>query len=149
VADYITRVEAKQYACAADAEAAIADYEGRSQGRRGRRPQPWRYHTLRYRVEACTQRTKRTHRGRPPKGEPPQEERRYRLVAEAETLGRAEEDNGWTVLATTVGAEVCSDTEILHAYHDQHSTVELGFRWIRTPRRLRRYGWRSRSGLPR
>jgi transposase len=133
VAEHITRVAAKQYACAADAEAAIADYEGRSQGRRGRRPQPWRYHSLCYRVEAFLQRPKRARRGRPPKGEPPQEESRYRLVVDTETLERAEADNGWTVLATTVGAEVCSDTQILQAYHEQHTTVEPGFRWVKNP----------------
>jgi len=39
-------VEARWFACAADAEAAISDYEGRGQGRRGRTPRPWRYHAL-------------------------------------------------------------------------------------------------------
>src|SRR4029434_1297629 len=29
--------------------------------------------------------------------------------------------------------EVCTDAEILQAYHDQHSTVEPGFRWIKNP----------------
>src|SRR6266571_942018 len=53
VAEHIRRVEARRFACAADAEAALADYEGRGQGRRGRRPQPRRYHALHYRVEAC------------------------------------------------------------------------------------------------
>src|SRR5439155_2902632 len=48
VAEHIRRVEARRFACAADAEAALADYEGHGQGRRGRRPRPWRYHTLRY-----------------------------------------------------------------------------------------------------
>jgi transposase len=127
------RVRAQQYACAADAEAAIAVYEGRAAGRRGRRPRPWRYHTLRYHVEAFSQRQKRLGRGRPPKAEQPQQEQRYRVVVEVEARERAEDDNGWTVLATTVGSEVCTDTEILHAYHDQHSTVEPGFRWIKNP----------------
>jgi hypothetical protein len=57
----------------------------------------------------------------------------YRLVAAVETLTNAEEDNGWTVLATTVRAEVCSDTAILQAYQDQATTVESGFRWIKNP----------------
>jgi hypothetical protein len=35
------RGEARRFACAPDAEAAIADYAGRGQGRRGRRPRPW------------------------------------------------------------------------------------------------------------
>lgn len=133
VADHIKRVEVKQYACAADAEAAIADYEGRGQGRRGRRPQPWCYHTLRYRVAAFTQRKKRTHRGRPPTGEPAQEESRYRLMVETEPLEQAEDAKGWTVLATTVGAQVSSDLQILQAYHEQHITVESGFRWVKNP----------------
>jgi hypothetical protein len=50
-----------------------------------------------------------------------------------EPVANAEVDNGWTVLATTVGAEVCSDAEILEAYQEQHTTVEPGFRWIKNP----------------
>ena len=46
VAEHSERVEARWFACAADAEAAIAEYEGRGQGRRGRKPRPWRYHGL-------------------------------------------------------------------------------------------------------
>ena len=57
----------------------------------------------------------------------------YRLVVEVETRAKAEEDNGWTVLATTVSAEVCTDAEILQAYQEQHTTVESGFRWIKNP----------------
>ena len=47
VAEHIRGVEARRFACAADAETALADYEGRGQGRRGRRPRPWRFPTLR------------------------------------------------------------------------------------------------------
>jgi transposase len=133
VADHITRVAAKHFACVADAEAAIADYEGRGPGRRGRRPHLWRSHVLRYRVEAFTHRPKRGRRGRPPKDEARLETIGYRLRVEAEPLERAEADNGWTVLATTIAAEVCSDTQIVHAYQEQHSTVEQGFRWIKNP----------------
>ena len=79
LAEHIQRVEARWFACAADAEAAIADYEGRGQGRRGRTPRPWRYHALHYRVEAVSVPKKRTRRGRPPKTEGPQVEVRYRL----------------------------------------------------------------------
>jgi transposase len=32
-----------------------------------------------------------------------------------------------------VGAESCTDTEILQAYQEQHITVEPGFRWIKNP----------------
>lgn len=133
VADHITRVEAKQFACIADAEAAIADDEGRRPGRRGRRPQLWRSHVLRYHVEAFTRPQKRTRRGRPPKDETPLEAIASRLRVEAQPLERAEADNGWTVLATTIAAEVCSDAQIVHAYQEQHSTVEQGFRWIKNP----------------
>jgi transposase len=40
---------------------------------------------------------------------------------------------GWTVLATTVGAESCTDAELLQAYQEQHTSVEPGFRWIKNP----------------
>ena len=39
----------------------------------------------------------------------------------------------WTVLATTVSAEVCTDAAILRTYQEQHTTVEPGFRWIKNP----------------
>src|SRR5215471_15499953 len=133
LAEHIRRVEARWFACAADAEAAIADYEGRGQGRRGRPPHPWRYHALHYRVEAVRVPKKRTRRGRPPKTEGPQVEVRYRLVVHREALVPAEDTYGWTVLATTVQPEVCTDTEILQAYQEQHITVEPGFRWIKNP----------------
>jgi len=133
LAEHIRRVEARWFACAADAEAAIADYEGRGQGRRGRPPPPWRYHALHYRVEAVSVPKKRTQRGRPPKTEGPQVEVRYRLVVHREVLVPAADTYGWTVLATTIQPEVCTDTEILQAYQEQHITVEPGFRWIKNP----------------
>jgi hypothetical protein len=52
---------------------------------------------------------------------------------EAEAVERAEQENGWTVLATTVSPAVCSDADILRAYHAQHATVAAGFRWIKNP----------------
>jgi len=133
VAEHIARVEARWFAWAADAEAAMAEYEGRGQGRRGRKPRPWRYHALHDQVEAVTQRQKRTQRGRPPKTEQPQDSLRYRLRGEAQAHGPATDTPGWTVLATPVGAESCPDTEILQADQEQHSTVEPGFRWRKTP----------------
>jgi transposase len=133
VTAHITRVEAKHFACVADAEAAIADYEGRGPGRRGRRPQLWRSHVLHYRVEAFTHPQKRGRRGRPPKDEVRLDAIRYRLRVEVEPLERAAADNGWTVLATTIAAAVCSDAQMVHAYQEQHSTVEQGFRWIKNP----------------
>lgn len=133
VAAHSQRVAARWFACAPDAEAAIAEYEGRGRGRGGRTPQPWRYHTLHYRVEAVPQRQKRTRRGRPPQTEVPQDIVRYRLVVESQACTPPPETYGWTVLATTVGAEVCSDTALLQAYQEQHITVEPGFRWIKNP----------------
>src|SRR5262249_40619646 len=74
IAHHIQRVEAGWFACAADAEAAITDYDGRGQGRRGRKPRLWRYHALRSRVVAVNSSAKRTRRGRPPKSAAPQVE---------------------------------------------------------------------------
>jgi transposase len=133
VADHIKRVHAQWFACEADAAAAIAEYEGRGPGRRGRRPQAWRYHVVRYRLVADTRRTRRARRGRPAKTDPPSTESGYRLAVEVEVLANPEEDNGWTVLATTVSPEVSTDTELLQAYQEQHTSVEPGFRWIKNP----------------
>jgi transposase len=133
VADHVRQVQARWFACEADAEAAIAEYEHRGPGRRGRRPQSWRYHAVRYRVVADTRRTRRVHRGRPAKTEPPPMEAGYRLVVEAERMSQPEEDNGWTVLATTLSAAACPDAEVLQAYQEQHTSVEPGFRWIKNP----------------
>jgi transposase len=133
VAEHSQRVAARWFACAADAEAAIAEYKGRGQGRRGRKPRPWRYHVLHYRVEAVNVPKKRTRRGRPPKAEAPQVEGGYRLGVRPEALVPSEDAHGWTVLATTVGPEECTDAEMLQAYQEQHVTVEPGFRWIKNP----------------
>jgi hypothetical protein len=40
------------------------------------------------------------------------------------------------VLATTVSPETCTDTEILQAYQEQHTTVEPGWRWSKNPAAL-------------
>jgi transposase len=133
VAEHIQRVEARWFACAADAEAAITEYAGRGQGRRGRQPRLWRYHTLHYRVGAVTSPAKRMRRGRPPKAEAPQVEVRYRLVIHAEAVSPSADAHGWTVLATTLRPEVCTDAELLRAYQEQHISVEPGFRWIKNP----------------
>ena len=133
VTEHVQHVEAQWCACAPDAETAIAEYEGRGQGRRGRKPRPWRYHVLHYRVEAVSVPKKRPHRGRPPKAEAPQVEVRYRLVVHPEALVPSEDVHGWTVLATTLQPEACTDAELLQAYQEQHITVEPGFRWIKNP----------------
>jgi transposase len=133
VAEHVKRVEARRFACVADADAAMADYAGQGPGRRGRRPRLWRYHTIRYRVVTETRRRHHTRRGRPAKTDAPAVETCYRLVVEVEPLSKMEEDTGWTVLATTVPAAVCADATILEAYQEQHTTVEPGFRWIKNP----------------
>src|SRR6516162_1635240 len=133
LADHIRHVHARWFACLPDAEAAITEYAGQGPGRRGRRPRRCRYHAVRYRIVAATRRTRRSRRGRPTKTDPPPLESGYRLVVEVEALANAAEDNGWTVLATTVSAEDGTDGEILQAYQDQNTTVEPGFRWIKNP----------------
>ena len=133
MADHVRHVHARWFACLPDAEAAIAEYEGQGQGHRGRRPRLWRYHVVRYHSVAATRRTRRARRGRPAKMDPPPMESGYRLEVEVEALANAEEDNGWTVLATTGAAEVCPDADIVQAYQDQNTTVEPGFRWIKNP----------------
>jgi transposase len=133
IAEHIQHVEARWFACATDAEEAIAAYEGRGQGRRGRKPHPWRYHALHYRVEAVSVPKKRTRRGRPAKTEVPQVEVCYRLVVHREAMVPSEDAYGWTVLATTLQPAVCTDAEMLQAYQDQNTTVEPGFRWIKNP----------------
>lgn len=133
VTEHVRRVEARRCACAPDAEAAIADSTGRGQGRRGRKPRLWRSHMLHSRVEVSCHRQKRARRGRPPKTEVPQEVLSSRLVVEVNALPLPVEESGWTIVATTVGAEVCADTEMLQAYHDQNTTGEPGFRWLKHP----------------
>jgi transposase len=88
---------------------------------------------VRYRLVADTRRTRRARRGRPAKTAPPPLESGFRLVVEVESRPHSEEDNGWTVLATTVSAEACTDAEVLQAYQEQHTSVEPGFRWIKNP----------------
>ena len=82
---------------------------------------------------AESRRTRRTRRGRPAKTDPVPTESGYCVEVEVEVLCNPEEDNGWTVLATTVCPEEGTDTEILQAYQDQTTTVEPGFRWIKNP----------------
>src|SRR5262249_35874451 len=102
VAEHVQHVEPRWFACATDASGVIAEYDGRGQGPRGRKPRPWRYHARHSQVEAVSVPQKRTRRGRPPKSEVPQVEVRYRLVVHPEALVPSEDVHGWTVLATTV-----------------------------------------------
>jgi len=131
--DHVPHVHARWFACLPDADAAIAEYTARGPGRRGRRPRLWRYHTVRYRMVAASRRTRRARRGRPATTDLPPTEVGYRLSVELEALSNSAEDNGWTVLATTVSPETCTDAEILQAYQEHTTTVEPGFRWIKNP----------------
>lgn len=133
LATHVAQVESRQFACQADAEGAIATYEGRGPGRRGRVATPWRYHEVRYEVQSHLQRQKRTQRGRPRKGDKPQEETVYQLKVTTQALAAPVATFGWLVLATTIDEPVCRDAEIVRAYRDQTSTVERGFRWIKNP----------------
>ena len=133
VADHGQPGHARGFACLPDADTALAVYAGQGPGRRGRHPRPWRDHTVRSRIVADTRRTRRARRGRPAKMDPPPLESGARVVVEVEALANPQDANGWTVLATTVSAAGCTDVEILQAYHDQHTTVEPGFRWIKNP----------------
>ena len=40
------------------------------------------------------------------------------------------------MLATPVDADACPDADILQAYHNQNTTVEPGFRWMKNPAAL-------------
>jgi hypothetical protein len=93
VADHSTRVEAKHLAGVADAEAAIAAYEGRGPGRRGRRPHRWRSHVLRYRVEAFT----------PPSAGGGDGRRKTRHVEKPSALASEEKQSPWNGRKRTTG----------------------------------------------
>jgi len=133
LATHIAQVQSRQFACQADAEGAIAAYEGRGLGQRGRPATPWRYHEVRYEVKAHRQHQKRARRGRPRKGEEPQEEIVYQLKVSTQALAAPVATFGWLVLATTIDASICGDAQIVRAYRDQTVTVERGFRWIKNP----------------
>jgi hypothetical protein len=60
-------------------------------------------------------------------------EQRYRVVVDGEVRDRRAAEDGGTVLATTVGSAECTDTEMLHAYQAQQSTVEPGLCWLKNP----------------
>ena len=133
VTAHVKHVQARWFACEADAEAAIAEYEGRGQGRRGRRPRPWRYHAVRYRIVAETRRTRRARRGRPAKTDPPPTEAGYRLVVEVRPWPIRRRTMGGPCWPRRCATEACTDAEILQAYQEQNTTVEPGFRWIKNP----------------
>jgi hypothetical protein len=85
------------------------------------------------RVVTDTQRKRRPHRGRPAQTAVRPLETSDRLVPVVETRSSAEEETGWTVLATTVSPERGADAEILSASQEHHPAVAPGFRWITNP----------------
>jgi transposase len=133
LATHVAQVQRRQFACRADAESAIAEYEGRGPRRRGRAATPWRYHEVDYQVEVHRQPQKRTKRGRPRKDETPLEDIVYELRVTTQALPRPVQTFGWLTLATTIDEASGGDTEIVQAYRDQTTTVERGFRWIKNP----------------
>lgn len=133
LATHISQVKRRQFACHADAQGAIAEYEGRQRGQRGRTMTHWRYHKVRYEVASRFQRQKRAQRGRPRKDEETQEVLVYSLNVTSQVLAAPVATFGWLVLATTIEESACSDAEIVAAYRDQTTTVERGFRWIKNP----------------
>jgi transposase len=132
-ADHVAQVQRRRFACEADAEAAIAEDEGRGVGKRGRPSCGWRYHEVGSGVETQWQRTKQTQRGRPRKDETVEHELVYRLHLDAKALRPPVSSFGWMVLATTVGEQRCGDAEMVRAYRAQTTTGEPGFRWIKNP----------------
>jgi hypothetical protein len=133
VADHVRQGHARGCAGRPEADAAIAASAGRGRARRGRRPRPWRSHTVRERRVAATRPRRRARRGRPATTDLPPTESGDRVVVAVESLSHREEDPGWTVLATTVPQEGATEAEMLQADHDQTTTVAPGFRWLKTP----------------
>ena len=147
LATHIAQVQSRPFACQADAEGAIAAYEGRGSGQRGRPATPWRDHEVRYEVKAHRQRQKRAQRGRPRKGEEPQEEIVYQLQVSTPALAAPVATFGSLVLATTIDASICGDAEIVRAYRDQTTTVERGFRWIKNAAAIHPVGLEKRERI--
>jgi transposase len=133
LAEHVAQVQRRCFACEADAQAAIAEYEGWGPGQRGRRACRWRYHEVTYEIDVQWQRKPRGQRGRPRKDESMEHERVYRLRLQTKPLCPPVSTFGWLVLATTVSENTCDDAEIVRAYRDQTTTVEPGFRWMKNP----------------
>ena len=133
LAEHVAQVQRRRFACEADAQAAIAENEGRGPGQRGRRACRWRYHEVTYEIEVQWQRKPRGQRGRPRKDETVEHERVYGLRLQTRPLRPPVSTFGWLVLATTVSENTCDDAGIVRAYRDQTTTVEPGFRWIKNP----------------
>jgi hypothetical protein len=122
MADHMRHVHARWFACLPDAEAAIAEYEGQGTAGAGHAPGT----ITRYAIASWLIPATRVVCGKDV--QPRRTRHRWRRA-----IASPEEDNGWTVLATTVSPEIGTDAEILQAYQEQHATVEPGFRWIKNP----------------
>jgi hypothetical protein len=147
---HVKHVHARWFACEADAEATIAEYEGRGQGRRGRPPRPWRYHAVRYRVVAERRRTRRARRGRPAKTDLPPTEAGYRLVVEVSALANPEERTmGGPYWPRRYLPRPVQMLRFSRPIRSRTRPWNLVFVGSRIPQRLPPCGWRSPNGLPR
>ena len=145
LAEPVAQAHRRRCACAAAAEAAITEYAGR--GTRGRRPCPWHDHEVSYGVEAEWQCKPRRQRGRPRKEETRDHEPVYCLRLTTKALSPPVTTFGWMVLATTVSEQTSDDAEMVRAYHEQSTTVEPGFRWIKNPAVIAPVGLEKRSRI--
>jgi transposase len=121
-------VLAKEFACAADAEAAMGPLVKRL-----------RWHTATVSVEQKDIVEKRTRRGRPPKGAPPPPSRTVFVPAvtlerDEDAIAAARRRASCFVLVTDWDADEWSDARVLEEYRHQ-SMVEghTGFRWLKGP----------------
>ncbi len=122
------RVLAKEFACAADAEAAMAPLVKRL-----------RWHGATVSVEQKEIVEKRSRRGRPPKDAPPPPSRTVfvptvTLARDDEAIAAARRRASCFVLVTDWDADEWSDERVLEEYRHQ-SMVEghTGFRWLKGP----------------
>lgn len=139
------RVPTRWVACEADAAAASAEYAYHEPGRRGRHPQQWRYHVVRYRGVADTRRTRRARRGRPAKMDPLPLEAGYRLVVDAEALTHPDAAAGWYWPRPCLLRCVAMPT-FFKPIKTKILWYNLGFIGSRIRRPSRRCGWRSPNG---
>jgi hypothetical protein len=148
VAEHIQRVEARWFACVADAEAAIAEYKGHGQGRRGRKPRPWRYHTLHYQVEAVKHRQKRTQRGRPPKTALPQDTSAIASGARHKPTCRPPTRMAGQSWRPLWGQSAVQIPRYSGPIRSNISPWNRAFAGSRIPPPSARCGWRNPNGLP-
>ena len=148
VAEHARRVHARWFACLPDAEAAIAEYEGGGRGRRGRRPRPWRYHTVRYGTVAATRHTRRARRGRPAKTDPPPTESGYRVAVEVEVLSHPRRTMGGPSLPRPYALREARMPRFFRPIKTRIRPWKPVFVGSRPPRPLPPCGWRNLNGLP-